>query len=45
MSDYKEKVNLSDLHEEWLLNMENSIWGRQEISVISKIEGLGLQMF
>ena len=43
--DYEEKGNLNEIPEEWLIDIETSIWGRQEISVFSKIEILGLQMF
>lgn len=45
VKDQESKGTLNDLYEEWLVSLETSVWGRQEISVISKLESLGLQVF
>jgi len=33
--DYEKKSKGNDLPEAWLINMEASIWGKQEVSVRS----------
>jgi len=36
---------LVDLHEEWLREMESTVWGKGEIRSISQMELLGMKMF